>query len=99
MEKLFQFINKLESKESNKVFKALHIASILHKDQKRKFSKDPYIVHPINVAVNVIENKLDINLYIKELEKYMANIVIVALLHDTIEDYPDTDYATKLIIL
>lgn len=56
------------------VQKAYNIASEIHKNQTRQ-SGEPYIVHPLNVAYNVLE-----------MEVYDADTVSAALLHDTIED-------------
>jgi len=55
-------------------FLALKIAWDVHKEQLRKGSRDPYIIHPIEVAVILYENGAD------------EDILNAALLHDTIED-------------
>lgn len=55
-------------------FKALKIAWDVHKKQLRKGSNIPYIVHPLEVAIILYENGAD------------EDLLIAALLHDTIED-------------
>ena len=56
----------------------LKFATIAHGDQKRKYTNDPYIVHPIAVS---------------EIVKTVAHtdeMVAAALLHDVVEDTPVT---------
>lgn len=61
--------------KSDLIGNAFLIASFAHKGQIRKWSKQPYIVHPVRVSQMVMrDDKLD--------ERHVA----VALLHDTIED-------------
>ncbi len=62
--------------------KALLFASELHRKQKRKNSTAPYVCHLLAVAALVIENIESICANQEEVEDY----VIVALLHDAIED-------------
>ncbi len=57
---------------------ALDFAAQAHAGQTRKFSNDPYIVHPIRVAG--LAQRFDVG------ERYRTIAVSVALLHDTIED-------------
>lgn len=52
----------------------IEFAKKKHKGQFRKFSKDPYIIHPIRVA-NILKN-------INEKD----DVIMAAYLHDTIED-------------
>ena len=61
---------------SNKVKIAKEFATIKHQGQTRK-DNTPYIYHPIRVAQNVIN-------YVKN--HNCENLVISALLHDTLED-------------
>ena len=68
-----------ESRTYNIIMKALEFASKIHKHQKRSFTNEPYINHPIRVANN------------KEVLRYGSSGICVALLHDCIEeaDYPE----------
>ena len=67
---------------SDKIKKALEFAKGAHLNQIRA-DGSPYINHPINVAENVKK-------YIKSNE--LDNLIICALLHDTIEDTDTTYY-------
>jgi (p)ppGpp synthase/HD superfamily hydrolase len=53
---------------------ALSTAWEAHKDQKRKGTNIPYIVHPLEVAVILIENSDE------------EDLITAGLLHDTVED-------------
>ena len=53
---------------------ALAFALAAHGDQKRKYTKEPYIVHPVAVAQLVAQHGGTVNM------------IRAALLHDTIED-------------
>lgn len=68
-----------ETRSYNTIMKALEFASKIHKHQKRSFTNEPYINHPIRVANN------------KEVLRYGSAGICVALLHDCIEDaeYPE----------
>ena len=70
---LSQLIFYLNSKEKDKVFKALKISEIAHSNQLRK-SGDPFIIHPLEVAKLLTSIKLD------------ADSIAAGLLHDTLED-------------
>ena len=61
------------------VSKALEYASKVHKHQRRSFTEEPYINHPIRIANN------------PEVLTYAWRGMCVALLHDCIEDgeYPE----------
>lgn len=59
---------------SEKVQSALNDTLVYHKHQKRKGTEIPYAAHPISLAMLLIENKLN------------EDLVVAALLHDTIED-------------
>lgn len=57
--------------------KAIRIATIAHKEQKRKGSDTPYIIHPYSVmciAANATQDE---------------DILIACLFHDILEDVPD----------
>jgi len=57
-----------------RIARAFEIALKAHKNQKRKVSYAPYIVHPMEVAINLMK------------EKAPETLIISALLHDTVED-------------
>lgn len=61
------------------ILKALEFASKIHKHQKRTFTNEPYINHPIRIAKN------------PEVLNYNWEGICVAFLHDCIEDadYPE----------
>lgn len=63
--------------------KALKIAWEAHKFQKRKGTEVPYIIHPIEVAVILIENGAS------------EDLITAGLLHDTLED---TDISLLYIV-
>lgn len=56
-----------------KIKKAYEVANVLHNGQYRA-SKEPYIIHPLNVAIILAELKMD------------TDTICAGLLHDTIED-------------
>jgi (p)ppGpp synthase/HD superfamily hydrolase len=63
---------------SERIQHALEFAADAHKHQKRKYSGRPYIEHPIAVARMVRRFEHD------------EDMIIAALLHDTVEDTPVT---------
>lgn len=63
---------------------ALAFAKHAHKDQKRKYTNEPYIVHPVQVAK-----------YVKSVTNDSASIA-AALLHDVVED---TSYTYEDILI
>ncbi len=67
--------------ELQQIRKALDFAFAAHKGQYRKVSKEPYIVHPVEVA----------KITIKELQLRTTS-AIAALLHDVVED---TEYSVE----
>ena len=74
IEDLIKIIEKYMSKEEvDLVMKAYEYAKDMHKDQKRK-SGEPYIIHPVNVAIILADLDMDIE------------TIIAALLHDVVED-------------
>lgn len=59
----------------DRIQRAYHFANFAHKGQKRKYTDEDYIVHPINVAVLTLEA-----------ENWDHDMFIAALLHDVVED-------------
>ncbi len=57
--------------------KAYRFALEAHKDQKRK-SGEPYIIHPLNVAIILADLEMD------------KETIVAGLLHDIVEDTPNT---------
>lgn len=57
---------------------ALILAATVHRGQTRKGTSIPYIAHPLAVCALVLENGGD------------EDEAIAALLHDTLEDHPET---------
>lgn len=62
------------------VFDVLTYAIEKHKDQKRKYSDIPYIIHPIDVAKFLIENY----------PEWSCDMVKASILHDVDEDTDGT---------
>ncbi len=73
------FAAPLPSTHTEKYTKALAYATHMHDGQTRKVTKDPYIVHPIEVASIVVTYGLTDD----------ADVAISALLHDVPEDTKD----------
>jgi guanosine-3',5'-bis(diphosphate) 3'-pyrophosphohydrolase len=63
----------ISESELNQIQKAYELASLAHKDQKR-LSGEPYIIHPLHVALYLAEMSMD------------PPTIIAGLLHDVIED-------------
>lgn len=64
------------------LFKAMEFSAYKHKDQRRKGPQNiPYINHPIQVA----------NTLISVGKEYSTNLLVAAILHDTIEDTDTTE--------
>lgn len=64
----------VSSEKAKEVYEAFIIADRIHNGVIRQ-SGEPYITHPLNVAMNVLK-----------MEVYDPDTVSAALLHDTIED-------------
>lgn len=58
------------------VVKAIEFAKEAHGSQKRKYTGDPYIVHPIEVATTLANRG------------FGEEVIIAAILHDVVEDTP-----------
>jgi guanosine-3',5'-bis(diphosphate) 3'-pyrophosphohydrolase len=63
----------LDDGDVKKIRRAFVFASGVHKEQKRK-SGEPYIMHPVEVAIILAELRMD------------TDSICAALLHDTVED-------------
>lgn len=78
IEDLIKIIEKYMTKDEVAfVMKAYEYAKLMHKDQKRK-SGEPYIIHPVNVAIILADLDMDVD------------TIVSALLHDVVEDTPAT---------
>lgn len=71
---------------SGKLLQAIEFARIAHKGQKRKYTGEDYVWHPIEVA----------RIITSFATHYTEDILIAAILHDTIED-TDVEYDDVLI--
>lgn len=76
-EKLFNNLTNYGEEEIQEIEKAYNLAKDLHRSQVRQ-SGEPYIIHPISVAIILSEMKAD------------KDTICAGLLHDTIEDTPIT---------
>lgn len=73
-EKLMQVIDKnIKNLNKEKIIAAYEFSEKAHTGQKRK-SGEPYIIHPLSVAIILVEMGMD------------TDTVIAALLHDVVED-------------
>ncbi len=59
----------------NNILKAISFAAKAHGEQKRKYTGEPYIVHPIAVAM-ILANY------------FPDHVIVAAILHDVVEDTP-----------
>ena len=66
--------HQISEEDSKKIRKSYQLAAEIHKNQYRQ-SGEPYIIHPLNVANNLLK-----------MEVYDPDTISAALLHDTIED-------------
>lgn len=66
----------------SRTLEAARWATIWHADQERKYTGEPYMVHPLNVAklVNSFSYQL------KPSDEDLSNMIAAALLHDVLED-------------
>lgn len=69
--------------DSSILVRAIEYAGHVHRNQKRKLSDNPFIVHPLHVALVVSKYTNDIN------------IIAAAILHDTIEDSESDERVTR----
>ncbi len=61
-------------KFSPQIYKTINTAARLHDGQERKGDGLPYIIHPVSVALMLMEHTND------------EDVLIAAILHDTVED-------------
>jgi (p)ppGpp synthase/HD superfamily hydrolase len=69
--------------------KALEFASKAHSGQFRKYSKEPYVNHPIavaSIATNTFLDEMKEGACHTDVVEYSNTLFVVALLHDTVED-------------
>ncbi len=82
-DELVEIIEKYHpSKDLSLIKRAYELADEAHKDQRRK-SGEPYITHPVSVAIILAKLELD------------KESIIAAILHDVVED---TKYTTEDIV-
>ncbi len=82
-QELIQRVRKYHpSTDISMIEKAYRVACEAHKDQKRK-SGEPYIIHPLNVAIILADLELD------------KETIVAGLLHDVVEDTVMTDEDLK----
>ncbi len=70
---LLNAIKEYNEEEVDRVKKAYELAAEAHKDQKRE-SGEPYIIHPLNVCMNLVQFHAD------------GATLCAGLLHDVVED-------------
>ena len=81
------FVEHFPLKDVQRLNDAIQVASYLHRDDVRrgargKSVKPPYIEHPLRVAIRLF----------RYFDVKDADIIIAAILHDTVEDHPN-DFA------
>ncbi len=79
LDKLLEAVKKYNDEEVERIIEAYNFAKEAHKDQKRE-SGEPYIIHPINVCINLAKFHAD------------GATLIAGMLHDVVED---TKYAIE----
>jgi (p)ppGpp synthase/HD superfamily hydrolase len=62
------------SQYSGRLERALEIAAVAHKDQLRKGTEVPYVVHPVHVGILLMKYG------------FGEDVVVAGLLHDVVED-------------
>ena len=76
-QEIFDYIKDITDEDKERIKKALDFATIAHEGQKR-FSGEPYITHPFEVAKILAEMNVS------------TDMIIAGLLHDTLEDTATT---------
>lgn len=71
--------NTIAFRPKENVLKALWFADKMHTGQKRKYTNEDYIIHPVFVA-NLVAK------YLISIEEYEEDMICAALLHDVVED-------------
>ena len=66
--------------------RAIEYAGHVHRNQKRKLSDDPFVVHPLHVALIASRYTHD------------DDVIVAAILHDTMEDSEPEEKVTKDVI-
>jgi len=79
LDKLLEMVKDYNPDEVEKLIKAYNIAEKAHKGQLRE-SGEPYIIHPINVCINLAKFHAD------------GSTLVAGMLHDVVED---TDMTIK----
>ncbi len=83
------------SKEIWNIRYVYNLAELMHHDQKRRTWKNrKYIEHIEDVTLRVIQNSQWIDVSCEQWKKTLKNRIIIALLHDIIED---TDVSTDIL--
>lgn len=90
-EKAYVFSLAMKGDTMNILKQATIFAKEAHGDQKRKYSGEPYIVHPVAVSKLVIDalrrEKLD--------EKIIEQVAAAAVMHDVLEDTAITEQVMR----
>ena len=73
LDKLLEMVKNYNPDEVENLIKAYEIANDAHKDQLRE-SGEPYIIHPINVCINLAKFHAD------------GSTLVAGMLHDVVED-------------
>lgn len=80
----------MNTKNQTTLFRAIEFANWAHRDQKRKTSGAPYIVHPFHVMLLLMAYGIG------EDSRDHIGILVAGALHDTLEDNPE-EVTAKLI--
>lgn len=79
---------RLSKKYKERIDKALIYFCYLHKDQMRKRGNQPYFAHILRVATKVADMLAETqNTDANKTKEYVADIIISALAHDSVEDH------------
>ncbi|MBP9771942.1 MAG: HD domain-containing protein [Candidatus Pacebacteria bacterium] len=79
----------MHSQNTKRMVEAIEFAGNVHRGKQRLLSNNPFIVHPMHVAI-ILEN------YIRLPEE--EDVLIAAILHDTIEDSEPAEKTTKEVL-